>query len=238
MSTTAEVAQPQGFGSRRTPVLLVLAALFAGAPAVEGQETAPAAEAPHRAAASRGEARIDPRDQTQRGFWQRLRDEARRVRRLDGGPVVFAMRYRISPQLAHTIQQSALAQGLDPELGFRLVRAESNFNPRARSHAGALGYTQLMPYTARWLDRRMTTPERIMQPEANLAAGFRYLRRLIDKYGDVRLALLAYNRGEGAVDRDLRRGRNPENGYTRLVLGTGMDRYRGDGRRQESAPAR
>jgi soluble lytic murein transglycosylase-like protein len=233
LSTTAEVAQPHWFSTRRAPVLLALAALCAGVIPAGGQEagTGPR-EAPHRAAAARREGRIQPQDAESRSFWRWLRDEARRVRRLDGGPMTFAMRYRISPQLAATIQEAAVAKGLDPDLGFRLVRAESNFNPRARSHAGALGYTQLMPYTARWLDRRMTTPERIMQPEANLAAGFGYLRRLIDKYGDLRLALLAYNRGEGAVDRDLRRGRNPENGYTRRVLGTGMDRYRGDGRRE------
>jgi soluble lytic murein transglycosylase-like protein len=78
----------------------------------------------------------------------------------------------------------------------------------------------------------MTTRERILEPVPNLRVGFGYLRRLIDKYdGDVRLALLAYNRGEGAVDRDLRSGRNPENGYTRRVLGMGRDRYRGTGRR-------
>jgi soluble lytic murein transglycosylase-like protein len=210
---------------------LALAALCAGVMPAGAQEAAPTREPPHRAAATPREPRIERDQEAQRGFWQWVRDEARRVRRLDGGPVAFAMRYRISPQLARTIQTQAEAQGLDPELGFRLVRAESNFNPRARSHAGALGLTQLMPYTARWLDRGMTSPERIMQPEANLAAGFRYLRRLIDKYGDLRLALLAYNRGEGAVDRDLRRGRNPENGYSRRVLGTGLDRYRGDGRR-------
>lgn len=232
MSTTAEVAQPQWFSTRRTPVLLALAALCAGVLPAGGQEAGPTREPPHRAAATRREPRIERDQEAQRSFWQWIRDEARRVRRLDGGPMAFAMRYRISTQLARTIQTQAEAQGLDPELGFRLVRAESNFNPRARSHAGALGLTQLMPYTARWLDRGMTSPERIMQPEANLAAGFRYLRRLIDKYGDLRLALLAYNRGEGAVDRDLRRGRNPENGYSRRVLGTGMDRYRGDGRRQ------
>lgn len=235
MSTTAEVALPQWLSTRRTPVLLALAALCAGVTPATGQETTEVREPPHRAAASRAMPRIEPDEAAQRGFWQWLRDEARRVRRLDGGPVAFALRYRISPQLASTIQDAALAQGLDPDLGFRLVRAESNFNPRARSHAGALGYTQLMPRTARWLDRGMTTPERIMRPEANLAAGFRYLRRLIDKYGDLRLALLAYNRGEGAVDRDLRRGRNPENGYTRRVLGTGMDRYRGDGRRTDES---
>lgn len=231
MSTTAEVALPQWLTARRTPVLLALAALCVGVLPATGQEAAPVAEPPHRAAATpRAMPRIELDEEAQRGFWQWLRDEARRVRRLDGGPTAFAMRYRISPQLASTIQDVALMEGLDPDLGFRLVRAESNFNPRARSHAGALGYTQLMPGTARWLDRRMTTAEHIMRPEANLAVGFRYLRRLIDKYGDLRLALLAYNRGEGAVDRDLRRGRNPENGYTRRVLGTGLDRYRGDGR--------
>jgi soluble lytic murein transglycosylase-like protein len=205
-----------------------VAAFCAAAIPAQGQQQEAVPQPPHRAEPRQPSVQA-PREE-QRGFWQWLRDEARRVRRLDGGPVAFAMRYRISPQLARTIQDAATQQGLDPELGFRLVRAESNFNPRARSHAGALGLTQLMPYTARWLDRGMTSPERIMQPERNLAAGFRYLRRLIDKYGDLRLALLAYNRGEGAVDRDLRRGRNPENGYSRRVLGTGVDRYRGDGR--------
>jgi soluble lytic murein transglycosylase-like protein len=215
----------------RAPALLALAAFCAAAVPAAAQETETAAPAapPHRVDVPREKA-LPPVPRPEGEFWRWLRDSARRLRTLDGGPAAFAARYRISPQLARTIQDAAEAQGLDPELGFRLVRAESNFNPRARSHAGALGLTQLMPGTARWLNRGMTSPERIMQPEANLAAGFRYLRRLIDKYDDLRLALLAYNRGEGAVDRDLRRGRNPENGYTRRVLGTGVERYRGDGR--------
>ena len=51
-----------------------------------------------------------------------------------------------------------------------------------------------------------------------------------DRYGEVRLGLLAYNRGERAVDRALRRGADPENGYTRKVLGTGgSDPYDGPG---------
>lgn len=232
MGTTAEPST-RGRTALRGPAMVALAALCAAAVPGGAQEAGAKPEPappPHRAAAPRE--RPLPRVEGEDGLWRWLRDQARRVRTLDGGPVAFAMRYRISPQLARTIQDAAEAQGLDPELGFRLVRAESNFNWRARSHAGALGLTQLMPYTARWLDRGMTTPERIMQPEANLAVGFRYLRRLIDKYGDLRLALLAYNRGEGAVDRDLRRGRNPENGYSRRVLGTGLERYHGDGRMQ------
>jgi soluble lytic murein transglycosylase-like protein len=231
LSTTADSSMC-GRAALRGPAVVALAALCMAAVPANAQEAEKAAQTappPHRAVAPRERALPPVRGDD--GLWRWLRDQARRVRTLDGGPVVFAARYRISPQLARTIQDAAEAEGLDPDLGFRLVRAESNFNWRARSHAGALGLTQLMPYTARWLDRRMTTPERIMQPEANLAVGFRYLRRLIDKYGDLRLALLAYNRGEGAVDRDLRRGRNPENGYSRRVLGTGVERYRGDGRR-------
>jgi soluble lytic murein transglycosylase-like protein len=221
-------------GGVRNPALLALAAMCAAAVPAAAQQvdsTAAAPPPPHRAMATPREKALPPVPRPEGEFWRWLRDGARRLRTLDGGPTAFAVRYRISPQMARTIHAAAEAQGLDPELGFRLVRAESNFNPRARSHAGALGLTQLMPNTARWLNRGMTTPERIMQPDANLAAGFRYLRRLIDKYGDLRLALLAYNRGEGAVDRDLRRGRNPENGYTRHVLGSGVERYRGDGRR-------
>jgi soluble lytic murein transglycosylase-like protein len=222
LSTTADCTRPLS-GGLRVPALVAALALFAWGMPARAQQADSATVAPPRTEAA---------ESINRDFWRWVRDRARQVREMSGGPFAFAMQFRISPQLARTIHDAAESQGLDPELGFRLVRAESAFNPRARSHAGALGYTQLMPSTARWLDRRMTTRERILEPEPNLRVGFGYLRRLIDKYnGDVRLALLAYNRGEGAVDRDLRSGRNPENGYTRRVLGMGRDRYRGPGRR-------
>ena len=222
MSTTADCTRPLP-GALRVPALVAALALCAWVMPAQAQQ----ADSATVVAASANAAETINRD-----FWRWVRDRARQMREMSGGPFAFAMQFRISPQLARTIHDAAESQGLDPELGFRLVRAESAFNPRARSHAGALGYTQLMPSTARWLDRRMTTRERILEPEPNLRVGFGYLRRLIDKYdGDVRLALLAYNRGEGAVDRDLRSGRNPENGYTRRVLGMGRDRYRGPGRR-------
>jgi soluble lytic murein transglycosylase-like protein len=210
----------------RRPAALALLALLAAAPPAGTQEgRLLGVRVDSARAATQQEAPVGSR-----GFWAWLREEARRFRELNGGPLAFAMRYRISTELARDIHQAAREEGIDPDLAFRLVKVESGFNPRARSYAGALGLTQLMPYTARWLDRRMTTAERIMEPEANLRVGFRYLRGLIRKYdGDLRLALLAYNRGDGAVDRDLRRGRNPENGYTRRVLGVGMERYRGSG---------
>src|SRR5690606_26381784 len=133
----------------------------------------------------------------------------------------YARRYDISEELATDIAEHALAEGIDPDLAFRLVRVESVFHVRARGPQGALGLTQLMPGTARWLDRSVRTERDIFEPANNLRVGFRYLRRLINQYGEVRLALLAYNRGEGTVDRALRRGVDPENGYSRKVLGTG-----------------
>ena len=74
----------------------------------------------------------------------------------------------------------------------------------------------------------------MLEPKTNLRVGFRYLRRLIRDFdGDVRLALLAYNRGEGTVSRLLRRGRDPENGYSGKVLGRGESRYSGKGTFEE-----
>src|SRR5690606_28046859 len=133
----------------------------------------------------------------------------------------YARRYDISTDLALDIVENALAEGVDPELGFRLVRVESVFDVRARGRSGALGLTQLMPSTARAIDRSLDTEREVLDPETNLRTGFRYLRAMIERYGgDVRLGLLAYNRGEGTVDRVLRRGADPENGYSHLVLGT------------------
>lgn len=143
----------------------------------------------------------------------------------------YAKRYRISGELAAHILEVALAEGLDPDLAFRLVRVESMFKPRARGPQGALGLTQLMPGTARSIDRSVRTESQILEPRTNLRLGFRYLRGMIDRYdGNVRLGLLAYNRGETAVNRALRSGRDPENGYSHKVLGTrGSNPYRGKG---------
>jgi soluble lytic murein transglycosylase-like protein len=143
----------------------------------------------------------------------------------------YAERYDISRELAQTILDVATAEGIDPELAFRLVYAESRFHPRARGPAGALGLLQLMPSTARALDRSLRTEDQILHPTTNLRLGFGYLRRLIRMFdGNVRLGLLAYNRGEGTVSRALRRGEDPENGYSHKVLGPrGGTRYKGTG---------
>ena len=138
----------------------------------------------------------------------------------------YSTKYGITAGLAGSVFDASLREGIDPELAFRLVRLESEFNPRAVSKVGALGLTQLMPSTAKMLDKKVVSREQLFNPQTNLRVGFRYLRSLLDMFkGDVNLALLAYNRGEDAVWRDVRAGVDPGNGYDRWV----MTDYKGKG---------
>jgi hypothetical protein len=124
----------------------------------------------------------------------------------------------LSRDLAENIYNIALEEDIDPEVAFGMVRTESEFKNHATSHVGAIGLTQLMPKTAQWL-RPGTSASDLRNPETNLRIGFQYLKDLIRKYdGDTRLALLAYNRGPGTVDRALKRGVDPDNGYAEAVL--------------------
>jgi hypothetical protein len=157
-------------------------------------------------------------------------EEATPKERMVARAAMYAATYNIDGGLALQIVESAFAEGVDPDLAFRLIRTESVFRPNARGPQGALGLMQLMPQTARAIDRNLQTESQILDPVTNLRTGLRYLRMMIEKYGgDVRLGLLAYNRGEGTVDRALRQGRDPENGYSDRVLGTGANPYRGAG---------
>ncbi len=131
----------------------------------------------------------------------------------------YASRFGISRELAADIYDAARTEGIDPDLAFRLVKIESSFRQRAVGPMGSIGYTQVQPATARWLDSTMTR-ERLFERETNLRIGFRYLRMLLDRYdSDTRLALLAYNRGPGTVAALLAVGQDPGNGYARRVLG-------------------
>ena len=137
----------------------------------------------------------------------------------------YSTKYAITAGMAGKVFDASLREGIDPELAFRLVRLESEFNEKAVSKVGAVGLTQLMPSTAGLFEKGVSR-ERLFNGETNLRIGFRYLRTLLDMYkGDVRLALLAYNRGEDAVWRDVKNGVNPGNGYDRWV----MQDYKGKG---------
>lgn len=127
--------------------------------------------------------------------------------------------FRIPADLADAIHEAARRESLDPRIAFRLVATESSFRKRAISPVGAIGYTQIMPSTAVWLDPDVTERD-LFDRDTNLRLGFRYLRMLMDRYGDARLALLAYNRGPGVVSALMIRGEDPANGYARQILGS------------------
>lgn len=127
-------------------------------------------------------------------------------------------RYEIPREMAEDIYDIAREQGIEPGLAFGLVKTESTFRERAVSPVGARGLTQVLPRTAKWLQPG-TSADDLFDRRTNLRVGFRYLSDMIDKYkGDVKLALLAYNRGPGTVDRELSRGADPDNGYADKVI--------------------
>lgn len=137
----------------------------------------------------------------------------------------FSSKYDIPADLAGAIYDIAMAEGIEPDLGFRLVKLESDFNERATSPVGAIGLTQVMPATARYFVKGATR-EKLYDRDTNLRVGFRYLRSLIREYkGDLKIALLVYNRGPVAVEAALDMGLDPANGYDRIV----MKGYRGRG---------
>ena len=149
--------------------------------------------------------------------WRRHAVERQRQR----ASARFAHDYALNPGLADRIHRIALEERIQPEVAFGLVKTESSFRRTAVSPVGAVGLTQVLPSTARWL-LPGTRRSDLFHADTNLRIGFRYLRYLIDYYeGDVPLALTAYNRGPGTVDRLLQRGAQPWNGYARKVLRAG-----------------
>jgi soluble lytic murein transglycosylase len=94
--------------------------------------------------------------------------------------------------------------GLDPALLAAVIYQESKFRPAARSKSGAIGLMQLQPRTAQGIALRTGGTrfriDDLYDPELNVRYGSWYLRHLLQKYGDERTALAAYNAGQRNVD--------------------------------------
>ena len=128
-----------------------------------------------------------------------------------------------SPPVDHSfdelIARTARSFRVDPALVKAVVATESNFEITAVSRVGAQGLMQLMPETAR--EMGVLAP---FKPSENLRGGVRYLREMLDRYGDTRLALAAYNAGPEAVDHHDGIPPYPE---TKAYVARVLDYYRG-----------
>jgi soluble lytic murein transglycosylase len=112
------------------------------------------------------------------------------------------LRYPLSYE--QIVRGHAKNYDLDPALLAAVIYRESKFDARARSASGAIGLMQLLPETAKGIalhtgGSRFVVAD-LYDAEINVRYGSFYLRRLINKYGDTRLALAAYNAGQANVD--------------------------------------
>jgi soluble lytic murein transglycosylase-like protein len=125
-------------------------------------------------------------------------------------------------ELARVIVDEARRHQIDPALVLAVMHVESRFDTFAVSPVGALGLMQLLPSTAAEMAAREDVPwegpRTLFDPVANVKLGVAYLRELLDRYGEVRVALAAYNWGPGHIDRRIQRGNALPTEYPNLVL--------------------
>jgi soluble lytic murein transglycosylase len=119
---------------------------------------------------------------------------------------------------------------IDPALLAAVIYTESKFDAGARSSAGAVGLMQLLPETAQGIalrtgGKRFVVTD-LLDPELNVRYGSWYLRNLLQRYGDTRIALAAYHAGQGNVDRWRRTGQGIAFPETRAYVEKVLDLQR------------
>lgn len=102
-------------------------------------------------------------------------------------------------KLKPMIDGVAKRRGIDADLVHAVIAAESGYNPQAVSPKGAIGLMQVMPATAG--DYGIDSAEDLFDPKTNVNTGTRHLKRLLGKYKNIRHAIMAYNAGEGTLER-------------------------------------
>lgn len=121
----------------------------------------------------------------------------------DGKRVILTKIYPIKYQ--EYVEKYAGEYNLDIYLVYSIIKVESGFDPNAVSHADAKGLMQLMDKTAEYINQNeefgYTIPDDLFDPQKNIKLGCCYFRTLMDTYGDMELAITAYNGGTGNVDK-------------------------------------
>ncbi|MDX2261211.1 MAG: transglycosylase SLT domain-containing protein [Gemmatimonadales bacterium] len=130
----------------------------------------------------------------------------------------FSGRYSIPADLSAAIYDNAIAAGIQPSLGFELVRLESGFKNTARSGMAAIGLTQLQLRTARAYDPDLAVSD-LMNRDTNLRIGFSYLKDLLKRFdNDMALALEAYNKGPTLIAAQQEMGEDVIGKYSNAVM--------------------
>jgi soluble lytic murein transglycosylase len=131
-------------------------------------------------------------------------------------------RVRYPLRYGEIVREQATAKGIDPALVAAVIYQESKFDATARSSSGAVGLMQVQPRTAEGIALRTGGTafqvSDLTDPEINIRYGAWYLQNLFAKYQDERLALAAYNAGQGNVDRWLANGQEIEFPETRAYV--------------------
>jgi soluble lytic murein transglycosylase len=124
-------------------------------------------------------------------------------------------------RVADILEGAEQSRGLDALLVLAVIEQESRFDPAARARSGALGLMQVRPFVAADVARRHGIPwqgERtLLEPASNVLLGTLYLGEMFDLYGDLDVALAAYNLGPSRVRRMLTRGQRPRPPYVGRV---------------------
>lgn len=132
------------------------------------------------------------------------------------------LRVRYPLRYEQQVRAVAHRHDLAPSLVAAVVYTESEFDPDARSSAGALGLMQLLPDTAEGIALRTGGArfrvKDLFDPELNLRYGAWYLAELLERYGDVPTALAAYHAGQGNVDRWRAAGKGVQFPETRAYI--------------------
>lgn len=104
---------------------------------------------------------------------------------------------------------------IEEELIYAMIKAESNFKEEAISNKEAIGLMQILESTANEVARQLEkeiTKEELIKPETNICLGTKYIANLIKKYGNIEIAVAAYNAGIGNVDTWIKEGKIKEDG--------------------------
>lgn len=135
---------------------------------------------------------------------------------LTGG--MFYVKARFPIKYASQIEYFANKYNIPLSTGYSLINVESSFNPSAKSNAGAIGLTQILPSTANYICGKNGinfSNLNLENPDDNIKVGFMYLQYLLNKFDDKYTALSAYNAGETVVNSWLK---NPEYSTDKITL--------------------